>query len=369
MEINDPRIEAYLNGELSESDRIDFEREAQQDTSLWEHIRFQQFMIEGIRKEGAAELKDFIANRITEEEQNETTRSGLWWSIAATLVVLLVGLVINYKSASRTMESKTMAKNEEPSAQISADSADIALTEEQNSGLPPAIAQTEAENSPPYEDDFSSIGKQDEDNGQIPLESSKTNQRAKSEDSDLEYKTNDANPNDDIPANIFMGKLTLTPIVIAGNTLPNKKMSSAPAEPKNRGVMENRAADTISVYDRDGEIDENAGLPTTELSVAKAKNKTKTRAESSASKEYIVSLMQSGFGPPHLTIISTVGNQTAVTLWNAGSTDILLFELNKQLYLQLGDQYYFYPQTAPVGVKQILTPVTNANLLKTLKNR
>ena len=364
MEINDPRIEAYLNGELSESDRIAFEREAQQDTSLWEHIRFQQFMIEGIRKEGAAELKDFIANRITEEEQNETTRSGLWWSIAATLVVLLVGLVINYKSASRTMESKTMAKNEEPSAQISADSAAVDLKEEQNSGLPPAIAQTEAEN-PPYEDNFSTHVEADVENSPIAPEDSKINQRAKSEDSDLKYKTNDANPNDDIPANIFMGKLTLTPIVIAGNTLPNKKMSSAPAEPKNRGVMENRAADTISVYDRGDNVDGNVSKPTYDGSLAKAKNK----AKSSASKEYIVSLIQSGFGPPHLTIISTIGNQTAVTLWNAGSTDILLFELNKQLYLQLGDQYYFYPQTAPVGVKQSLTPVTNATLLNTLRNR
>lgn len=364
MEINDPRIEAYLNGELSESDRIAFEREAQQDTSLWEHIRFQQFMIEGIRKEGAAELKDFIANRITEEEQNETTRSGLWWSIAATLVVLLVGLVINYKSASRTMESKTMAKNEEPSAQIAADSAAIASTEEQNSGLPPVIAQTEAEN-PPYEDNFSTNGEADVENSLIPPEDSKLNQRAKSEESDLKYKTNDANPNDDIPANIFMGKLTLTPIVIAGNTLPNKKMSSAPAEPKNRGVMENRAADTISVYDRGDNVDGNVSKPTYDGSLAKAKIK----AKSSASKEYIVSLIQSGFEPPQLTIISTVGNQTAVTLWNAGSTDILLFELNKQLYLQLGDQYYFYPQSAPVGVKQSLTPVTNANLLNTLRNR
>lgn len=364
MEINDPKIDAYLNGELSESERIAFEREAQQDTSLWEHIRFQQFMIEGIRKEGAAELKDFIANRITEEEQNETTRSGLWWSIAATLVVLLVGLVINYKSASRTMESKTMAKNEEPSAQIAADSAAVDLKEEQNSGLQPAIAQTEAEN-PPYEDNFSTNGEADAENSPIPPEDSKMNQRAKSEESDLKYKTNDANPNDDIPANIFMGKLTLTPIVIAGNMLTNKKLSSAPAEPKNRGVMENRAADTISVYDREDNVDGNLSKPTYDGSLAKAKIK----AKSSASKEYIVSLIQSGFGPPHLTIISTVGNQTAVTLWNAGSTDILLFELNKQLYLQLGDQYYFYPQSAPVGVKQSLTPVTNATLLNTLRNR
>ncbi|MFM2425530.1 MAG: hypothetical protein RL747_1074, partial [Bacteroidota bacterium] len=54
---------------------------------------------------------------------------------------------------------------------------------------------------------------------------------------------------------------------------------------------------------------------------------------------------------------------------NAGSMDVLLFEINQQLYLQLGEQYYFYPMNAPVSVKQKLTPVTNANTLKLLKNR
>ncbi len=364
MEINDPKIEAYLNGEMSDAERIAFETEAQQDLALWEHIQFQQFMIEGIRREGAAELKDFIANRITEDEQNETTRSGLWWSIAATVVVLLVGLVINYKSASRTLESKSIAKNEEPSAQIAADSTAVVLNEEQNSGVPPALAQAEAEN-PPYENDFNAMGEQDADDMPLPPDDSKSKRVAKSEENRNDTKTNQANPNDDIPANIFMGKMTLTPIVIADNIAPNKKMSSAPVEMKNRGVMENRTADTVSLNDYSGDAADNVSKPNSGGTLAKAKNKAKT----SASKAYIFSLVQSGFGPPHVTIISSIGNQTAVTLWNAGSTDILLFELNKQLYLQLGDQYYFYPQTAPLGVKQSLTPVTNAALLNTLRNR
>ena len=82
MEINDPRIDAYLNGDLLQEEIAAFETEAKQSPETWEHIQFQQFMIEGIRREGAAELKDFIANRITEDEQNERNRAGLWWSIA-----------------------------------------------------------------------------------------------------------------------------------------------------------------------------------------------------------------------------------------------------------------------------------------------
>jgi hypothetical protein len=106
MEINDPRIEAYLNGEMTPEEIAAFEAEAKQSPETWEHIQFQQYMIEGIRLEGAAELKDFIANRISEDEQNESTKTGLWWSIAATFVVLAVGLFINYRSAERTLESK-----------------------------------------------------------------------------------------------------------------------------------------------------------------------------------------------------------------------------------------------------------------------
>ena len=56
MEINDPRIDAYLNGDLLQEEIAAFETEAKQSPETWEHIQFQQFMIEGIRREGAAEL-------------------------------------------------------------------------------------------------------------------------------------------------------------------------------------------------------------------------------------------------------------------------------------------------------------------------
>lgn len=133
MEINDPRIDAYLNGDLLQEEIAAFETEAKQSPETWEHIQFQQFMIEGIRREGAAELKDFIANRITEDEQNERNRAGLWWSIAATFVVLAVGLVINYKSANRTLESKMTANNKQQNETVAADSAVVSSEEEPRS--------------------------------------------------------------------------------------------------------------------------------------------------------------------------------------------------------------------------------------------
>ena len=48
MEINDPRIDAYLNGDLLQEEIAAFETEAKQTPETWEHIQFQQFMIEGI---------------------------------------------------------------------------------------------------------------------------------------------------------------------------------------------------------------------------------------------------------------------------------------------------------------------------------
>ena len=40
MNLNDPRIEAYLNQEMSEADAQAFEQEAQAIPEVWEHIQF-----------------------------------------------------------------------------------------------------------------------------------------------------------------------------------------------------------------------------------------------------------------------------------------------------------------------------------------
>ena len=341
MEINDPKIDAYLNGELSESERIAFENEAKLSPETWEHIHFQQFMIEGIRTEGAAELKDFIANRITEDEQNETTRSGLWWSIAATFVVLAVGFVINYKSASRTLESKTMADNKQQSETSAADSA-LVLNEEEPRSDSHALALRDAnavELAPPYDDQVGSTGQQDAETPLTPEADDNLMAENNKPASALGKKTADrAERADNLGETTYLGRVDLTPIHIAyNNTAPNKFV----------------VADTI------------------EFKTNKENTRTKAKliAETPATKQFTFMLLQDGAESPQLTFGGSNNNQTSVTLWNAGSMDILLFEINQQLYLQLGNQYYFFPMNAPEGVRQKLTPVTNANMLKLLRNR
>jgi hypothetical protein len=89
----------------------------------------------------------------------------------------------------------------------------------------------------------------------------------------------------------------------------------------------------------------------------------------SPSKQYTITLIEQNGESPWLMITANTAIQSNFTLCNAGSMDVLLFEINQQLYLQLGNQYYFYPMNAPVSVKQKLTPVANANILKLLNNR
>lgn len=341
MEINDPRIDAYLNGELSETDRIAFEAEAKQLSATWEHIQFQQFMIEGIRKEGATELKDFIANRITEDEQNVRTSAGLWWSIAATLVVLAVGLVINYKKTSETPESKVFTKNEQHRETVASDSA-ITRVQETTSIDSNTLAYRDAnavELAPPYNDEFSSADQQDAETPMNAGADDKLVAENNKPASAMGKKTAEtADRTDNLGETSYLGRVVLTPIHIDyNNTAPKKFM----------------VADST-------EFKANSGF---------ARVKAKSKAESEFNEQFTFVLLQGGAEAPELTISGNSNTQTSVTLWNAGSMDLLMFNIDRQLYLQLGEQYYFYPMNAPVGVRQKLTLVTNANMLKALRNR
>jgi hypothetical protein len=265
----------------------------------------------------------------------------LWWSIAATFVVLAVGLVINYKSASRTLESKMMADNKQPSETVAADSA-VVSSEEESMSDSNTLALRDAnavELAPPYDDQFGSTGQQD---AEIPVtQEADDNLMAENNKpaSALGKKTADnAERADKLGETTYLGRVDLTPIHIAYNNAVPKKFA---------------VADSIEF-----KTDKENSRP-----------KAKLKAETPATKQFTFTLLQDGAESPQLTIGGSNNNQTSVTLWNAGSMDILLFEINQQLYLQLGNQYYFFPMNAPEGVRQKLTPVTNANMLKTLRNR
>ena len=357
MEINDPRIEAYLNGEMTPEEIAAFEAEAKQSPETWEHIQFQQYMIEGIRQEGAAELKDFIANRITEDEQNESTKTGLWWSIAATFVVLSVGLFINYRGAIFTSVSENKSTISADSTTVYSSDSSIAMNQsepdenQETLGGTESHIQTESEAElqylPPLEeadDDQNELG--DVENPPTYGSTFKDEPKTKGETDDNRTSKN-ANT-----APLYLGKINLTPISLNEEIKANAT-ASEPLKSVAKPRAKMAAADTIQIADANTTVSK----------------KGKSKLAESPSKKYMITLIEQTGESPWLMITANTATTSNLTLCNAGSMDVLLFEINQQLYLQLGEQYYFYPMNAPVSVKQKLTPVTNANTLKLLKNR
>ena len=54
-----------------------------------------------------------------------------------------------------------------------------------------------------------------------------------------------------------------------------------------------------------------------------------------------------------------------LTIWNAGSVDILIFHLEEEYYIQLGNNFYYLP-LIPVSMAD-LKPVSDRAILEKLK--
>lgn len=103
MEINDPRIEAYFNYELSAEEAAAFLEEAKLYPKVWQEIQFKQWMIDGIQDEGRIELKEFIGNRLAEEREESTGK--FWYAAAAIAITLVVGFGIAWPYLNHTNRS------------------------------------------------------------------------------------------------------------------------------------------------------------------------------------------------------------------------------------------------------------------------
>ena len=128
MEINDPRLEAYFNYELSAEEASAFLEEAKLHPEIWQEIQFKQWMIDGIQDEGRIELKEFIGNRLAEEREESTGK--FWYAAAAIAITLVVGFGIawpylnqtNKNSESKYAADSTFHENNEKSMGSLADS-------------------------------------------------------------------------------------------------------------------------------------------------------------------------------------------------------------------------------------------------------
>jgi hypothetical protein len=333
MNLNDPRIESYLNQEMSEADAQAFEQEAQAIPEVWDHIQFQQFMIQGIREEGAAELKDFIANRITEEVEDDFTSRNIWWSVAATLIILAVGLGVTYKFQWLDGDAKTVvAKNDvnqgaektalqklEPPLSESDESKSKSATAD-TFLMPEIIADNEESRDAMVE------APMNEDVYASPLKDDKR--------SDMGRQMDGLDRDKEIRS------VNVAPFIVSAielNSNPRSKVSVA-----------------------EGKV---------EISKPNAKRKTETSINSDSivgTKQFLITLSeQSGITKPRVFMGGQANGKINLTLWNAGTSDILIFHLGDEYYLQLGNDFYYLPLIP--GSTTNLKPVADRAILEKLK--
>ena len=365
MNLNDPRIEAYLNQEMSEGDAQAFEQEAQAIPEVWEHIQFQQFMIQGIREEGAAELKDFIANRMTEEVENDFTSRNIWWSVAATAIILAVGLGVTYKYQWLGDEAKSVVAKTD--ANQGAEKSALQKLEPQlsesksamgnnafgaDSFLMPEIIADNEESSDamveaPMKDDVSASQLKDDKR------------------SDMGRQMNGLDYNKEI------GAVNVAPFVVSAielNSNPRSKVAVAESKAEiskpnaKRKAKSSILSDTIESYAGKSRVAQNAEGD----DISSNSKPAFKKAKSEAPKQFLITLSeQSGITKPQVFMGGQANGKINLTLWNAGTSDILIFHLADEYYLQLGNDFYYLPLTP--GSTANLKPVADRAILEKLK--
>ncbi len=82
----------YLEGSLSEEDRVALERELESSEELRAELALKKAIMEAIQEEGRDELRGFLQERLFEESTDKQT--GLWLVAAATVATLIVSTLI-----------------------------------------------------------------------------------------------------------------------------------------------------------------------------------------------------------------------------------------------------------------------------------
>jgi hypothetical protein len=118
MNSEDPRIDLFIDNEMSEDERMLFLQEMENDVELKNTVLFKQFIVEGIKSEGDEELKEYIKSRV--QDESEENQTNLWLYAVATVTVVLVSyfLIIQYiKTGSIKEATEILALNKQSNSE------------------------------------------------------------------------------------------------------------------------------------------------------------------------------------------------------------------------------------------------------------
>ncbi len=349
----DPRILNFFDQELSEQERALFLSELETDENLKRDFQLYSLVIEGIKSEGAEELKEYIKTRVASE--NTETKTYTWLYAAASAAVLIVGYFAIFKyleTGSLKATKDYITLNDEKASKFKF----------WNKQKAPAKLQGITKPYSSYEDSLRMLSEEDDlyaieeqDNyGISNMEPSSVIQESETRDAAVE----NANPEIEKSAvsnkEILLAQQTVIPIQLY--TMERNSVSPAPTA---AGIEYKTKAKSAAPVAKK--------METMSDTVSAVKpNETFGKSATIKNNRYLVSLFET-YSREEMIVVRKDGNLMHVMIYNIAANNPLLYIVNEELYLELGlEKIYKIPNSAQKIINP--KPITDKKIIKLIKN-
>ncbi len=355
MNIEDPRIQLYIDNELSEQEKLDLESQLLSYPEIQEYIAFKRFIIEGIQSEGDEELKEYIRTRVQDEGSENQTNLWLYAVATVTLVLVSYFFIIQYiKTGSIKEASKVLVLNEPTSPKEK--QSRYKLEEVPNTAqLDTNIFAVDSSNNLAL-NDFPSTG------------SANPQQEEKAMSADepsTVYSWDFGDSRKDLSLDreeTIVHQSNLVPIKLAVNTpSENDDQLEKPVPAQlgkiSRSAIESKSKKEIS-RDKVSVLQDSISISANSLSEVKKANLQ--------IRKFTLYFIQNTSGKPTIDVNYKDGS-AILKLINIDSENPLVYFINDKYYLELGPKLiYFIPQN---NTKLITPkPITDKALIKAIQN-
>lgn len=353
MNIEDPRIQLYIDNEMSEFEKFEFEKEMVSFPEIQAYINFKKFIIEGIQSEGDEELKEYIRTRVQDEGSENQTN--LWLYAVATVTVVLVSyfFIIQYiKTGSIQEASKVLVLNE-PSLQ----------KEKYKTNKPSYVPNSlQFDSSIAVYDSTSNVIAMSE-NDAIDLDVPEKGEAMSPEAPSVAYQWDFGDSRKDLNLNKednFVHQSNLVPIKLAMNTMTER----ADQEGKMPAAME-KTSRNVDLKSKKETSFRDKSAPAQDT-VALSNNHNTEIKKTTQIRKFSLYFIQNTSDKPTLEVAYKDGN-AILKLLNLDSENPLIYLINDKYYLELGTKMiYLIPQN---NTKLILPkPITDKALIKAIQN-
>lgn len=351
MNIEDPRIQLYIDNEMSEFEKIEFEKEMVSFPEIQAYINFKKFIIEGIQSEGDEELKEYIRTRVQDEGSENQTN--LWLYAVATVTVVLVSyfFIIQYiKTGSIQEASKVLVLNE-PTLQ----------KEKYKTNKPSYVPNSlQFDSSIAVYDSTSAVIAMNE-NDAIELDVPAKDEAMSPEPPSVAYQWDFGDSRKDLNLNKednIVHQSNLVPIKLAMNTMTANQEEKMPAAMgKTSRNLDLKSKNETSFRDKSAPARDTLAL---------SNNHNTEIKKPTLIRKFSLYFIQNTTDKPTLEVAYKDGN-AILKLLNLDSENPLIYLINDKYYLELGTKMiYLIPQN---NKKLILPkPITDKALIKAIQN-